>query len=78
MDNPIPVYRKRTGTIKMVPGMRSTSWICEMFLIGYGAVAGFNVGDEKPPHFTRVSKNRTVARVMIGIVEGEERRVRQV
>jgi hypothetical protein len=21
-----------------------------VFLIGYGAVAGFNVGDEKPPH----------------------------
>jgi hypothetical protein len=22
----------------------------DVFLIGYGAVAGFNVGDEKPPH----------------------------
>jgi hypothetical protein len=22
-----------------------------MFLIGYGAVTGFNVGDEKPPHY---------------------------
>jgi hypothetical protein len=22
-----------------------------VFLIGYGAVAGFNVGDEKPPHY---------------------------
>jgi hypothetical protein len=25
--------------------------LCEVFLIGYGAVAGFNVGDEKPPHY---------------------------
>jgi hypothetical protein len=23
---------------------------CNVFLIGYGVVAGFNVGDEKPPH----------------------------
>jgi hypothetical protein len=22
-----------------------------VFLIGYGVVAGFNVGDEKPPHY---------------------------
>jgi hypothetical protein len=24
---------------------------CKVFLIGCGAVAGFNVGDEKPPHY---------------------------
>jgi hypothetical protein len=23
---------------------------CDVVLIGYGVVAGFNVGDEKPPH----------------------------
>jgi hypothetical protein len=23
----------------------------KVFLIGYGVVAGFNVGDEKPPHY---------------------------
>jgi hypothetical protein len=37
-----------------------------VFLIGYGAVAGFNVRDEKPPpHYygSRVSKKRTVARI---------------
>jgi hypothetical protein len=25
--------------------------ILNVFLIGYGGVAGFNVGDEKPPHY---------------------------
>jgi hypothetical protein len=47
--------------------------LLRVFLIGYGAVAGFNVGDEKPPHYYllsythttyieyRVSKKRTVA-----------------
>jgi hypothetical protein len=24
-----------------------------VFLIGYGAVRGFSVGDEKPPHYER-------------------------
>jgi hypothetical protein len=24
--------------------------LANVFLIGYGVVAGFNVGDEKPPH----------------------------
>jgi ribosomal protein S8E len=33
------------------------------FLIGYGALTGFNVGDEKHPHYLRVSKKRTVARI---------------
>jgi hypothetical protein len=36
----------------------------DVFLIvGYGAVAGFNVGDEKPSHNYGVSKKRTVARI---------------
>jgi hypothetical protein len=25
--------------------------VSDVFLIGYGAVAGFNVGDEKPSHY---------------------------
>jgi hypothetical protein len=33
----------------LVHSMRSTSGFG--FLIGYGAVTGFNVGDEKPPHY---------------------------
>jgi hypothetical protein len=35
-------------------------------LIGYGAVAAFSVGDEKPPHYyseDTVSKDGTVARI---------------
>jgi hypothetical protein len=39
---------------------------CLVFLIGYGAVAGFNVGNVNPPHYTLYkgySKNGTVARI---------------
>jgi hypothetical protein len=41
--------------------------MCNVFLIGYGVVVGFNVGDEKPPHYEGLSKKRskkrTVARI---------------
>jgi hypothetical protein len=36
--------------------------LCHVFLIGYGAVTGFNVGDQKPPN-CYVPKDGTVARI---------------
>jgi hypothetical protein len=42
---------------RVVPSLRLR------FLIGYGAVARFNDVDEKPPQYSRMSKDGTVTRI---------------
>jgi hypothetical protein len=59
------IISSRRGLV--IEGVSNRLWSCGKVL---------NVGDEKPPHVTRVSKSRTVARIRYS--RGEKRRVRQV
>jgi hypothetical protein len=47
-----PWWRGQIGEMMCTFKIDRTFWYNAVivFLIGYGVVAGFNVGDEKPPH----------------------------
>jgi hypothetical protein len=40
----------QSSTARIATATDMVGLVIDVFLIGYGVVAGFNVGDEKPPH----------------------------
>ena len=46
----LKVEHSENGAFLLVETAFFGAWLVNVFLIGYVDVAGFNVGDEKPPH----------------------------